>query len=132
MKTLVSFVFLLTVGLVYAQDDTSFFSKYFQSDNSYQTTSLDEYSVFKKNFASLIPKGVDKQRMTFSDDSFLQTNQVVSPGNTLALDSGPYLGNATVQSIRLLNTDAKSTYIFDMNGNLRSSQMSFSFGKKKN
>lgn len=67
-----------------------------------------------------------------SDFRVITPNQFmlnVCPLGDLSNMSELFMGSYTTQSFNLGNRQLRSTYLFDMNGVLRSSQMSFSFGK---
>lgn len=133
MKNILAILLISTVGVLNAQKSESFLSKYFIDSEPISFASLGSYSVFSlKSTFNLIPDNAETKSITLNEQAFAPVNQGFVMGANGVNGLNPYLGSATTRNFQLLNKDVRSTYIFDATGNLRSSQMSISFGKKKN
>ncbi|MEQ9468536.1 MAG: hypothetical protein RLN88_14075 [Ekhidna sp.] len=133
MKNLFTALLMVSFGFSFAQQE-SFLTRHFFNSEVYEYADLSAYSVFQsqaKTNLNLIPKNANDQTITLGEQSFLPITQgVTPPSNVIGLS--PYLGTSTTKTFELLNQKGRTTYIFDAQGNLRSSQMSISIGKKKN
>lgn len=131
MKNTLAIILILAFGVLNAQESNSFLSKYFIDAEPIGFTTLTSYSVFNsKTTFDLIPEGATLKAITLSEQAFAPINQGFLMDSDGVNELNPYLGSATTRNFQLLNKEVRSTYIFDANGNLRSSQMSISLGKK--
>ncbi|WP_420577232.1 hypothetical protein [Ekhidna sp.] len=131
MKNTLAIILISTFSVLNAQESNSFLSKYSIDAEPIGFTSLSEYSVFNsKTTFDLIPESATLKAITLNEQAFAPINQAFIMGNDGVNGLNPYLGSATTRNFQLLNKEVRSTYIFDANGNLRSSQMSISLGKK--
>ncbi|MEM7297972.1 MAG: hypothetical protein AAF391_06870 [Bacteroidota bacterium] len=133
MKNLVIIPFLM-VGLASAQTST----------DSFTFTSYNVGSEFMKRILSIeIPRRdftadfspVDQPFSEFQSDvriitpdQFMLTNY---PDRDFSNMTELFMGTTTTQSFLIGNKKVTQTYLFDLNGTLRSSQLSISFGKDK-
>lgn len=132
MKSLTAFSLLLITLVANGQESTNPFIKQLinripDSDNYvFQNTSNENRLV-----GNLLPKDALNDFSITTKERMYVPAQVNSVTINVENDFSPYLGSSTTRNFELGNTRARSTYIFDATGNLRSSQFSISFGKKK-
>lgn len=127
-------ILLLATEIAHAQNDTpsnSFISEIQKTDflKNIHAIQLDHKDL-TLNFTT---KEAVMEISYQSDFQFIlprNINMVSYPSTELSNLSGFFLGNYTTQSVHIGNKIFQSTYIFDTNGVLRSSELSIPLGHK--
>lgn len=133
MKNLMLIPFLM-VGLASAQTNSDSFSfTGYNIDNEFMQRIM-SIEIPRKDFS------VDFSASELSFSSYQSGVRIITP-NEFMLSTYPdsdfsnmtelFMGSTTTQSFLIGNKKLTQTYVFDLNGTLRSSQLSFSFGKDK-
>lgn len=127
-------ILLLATGIAHAQNDAPTKPFIAASQKTDFLKNIHAIELDHKDLTLNFPSKEQVMEISYqSDFQFIlptNINMVSYPSTDLSNLSGFFLGNYTTQSVQIGNKIFQSTYIFDTNGVLRSSELSIPIGHK--